>query len=197
MTEPASETERFIEEIRREFPSFRVIHKRDDGFSKLIDAALKVVTLGGQREYMTHYHTVIANRLYVPTCWSREDDLDRVIVLRHERVHLRQSKRYTFVGMAFLYLVPFFPVGLAYGRARIEWEAYTESIRATAELRGLDAAKSPSLRKHIVKQFMSAAYGWMWPFEGQVQRWYDEALKVIEAEISTKGERPEYDAATP
>lgn len=197
MADAPSQTERFLEEIRREFPTFKVIHKRDDVLSKLIDVTLKVVTLGGQREYLTHYHTVIANRLYVPTCWEEEDDLDRVIVLRHERVHLRQSRRYGFVGMAFLYLLPFLPVGLAYGRARIEWEAYTESIRATAELRGLDAARRPALRSHILKQFTSAAYGWMWPFPSQLSRWYDEALERIEAEISTEGGRPGYDAATP
>ena len=42
--------------------------------------------------------------------------------------------------MAFVYLVPFFPLFLAWGRARLEWEAYVETIRATAEVRGLDAA---------------------------------------------------------
>ncbi|MCC6647226.1 MAG: hypothetical protein IT374_16840 [Polyangiaceae bacterium] len=197
MSAAATHTERFLEEIRREFPSFRLIHKRDDRFSRLIDAALRVVTLGGQREYLTRYHTVIAGRLYVPACWDDEDDLDRVIVLRHERVHLRQSRRYGFIGMAAIYLVPIFPLGLAYGRARIEWEAYTESLRATAELRGLDAARHPALRAHIMKQFTSAAYGWMWPFPGQLSRWYDEALAAIEAESSTGRGAAGYDAATP
>ena len=180
----ASLTDRFVEEIRAEFPRFRVVEKRGDAFSRAIDLALKVLTLGGQREYLTHYHTVIANTLYVPYGWADEDDVARVITLRHERVHLRQTRRYGFVGMSLLYLVPIFPLGLAYGRARIEWEAYTESIRATAELRGIAAARSASLRKHIVKQFTSAAYGWMWPFPRQVARWYDEALAKIEAEIS-------------
>ncbi len=197
MTHAAPHCEQFLDQLRREFPTFRVIHKRDDRLSRLIDVALKVVTLGGQDEYLTRYHTVIANRLYVPTCWDDEDDLDRVIVLRHERVHLRQSRRYGFVVMAALYLLPFFPIGLAYGRARIEWEAYTESLRATAELRGLDAARSPALRAHILKQFTSPAYGWMWPFPAQLSRWYDAALAEIEAEISTAGGRAGYDAATP
>ena len=161
-----------------------MVHKRGDPFSRAIDVALKVLTLGGQREYLTRYHTVIASTLYVPDGWDDGDDVERVITLRHERVHLRQSRRYGFAGMALLYLVPFFPLGLAYGRARIEWEAYTETIRATAELRGLAAARSEHLRKHIVKQFTGAAYGWMWPFPAQLERWYDAALAEIAAEIS-------------
>jgi hypothetical protein len=180
----ASLTDDFLDEIRAEFPRFRVVPKRGDAFSKAIDVALRVVTLGGMRDYLTHYHTVIANTLYVPEGWDRESDVERVIVLRHERVHLRQSRRYGFVGMAAIYLLPIFPIGLAYGRARIEWEAYTETIRATAELAGLDAAKSPSLRNHIVKQFTSPNYGWMWPFPSQIERWYDAALGEIVAEIS-------------
>jgi hypothetical protein len=171
--------------MKREFPTFRVVAKRDSAFSKAIDVALRVLTFGAQSEYMTRYHTVIANTLYTPERWDEEPDVEKVITLRHERIHLRQSRRYTFVGMAFLYTVPFFPLGLAYGRARIEWEAYEETLRATAELQGMREAESPWLRKHIVKQFTSGAYGWMWPFPSQVERWYDDALARISAEISS------------
>jgi hypothetical protein len=129
---------------------------------------------------------VIANTLYVPERWADESDVERVITLRHERVHLRQTRRYGMIGMTVIYLLPFFPLGLAYGRARIEWEAYTETIRATAELAGLDEARSEHLRKHILKQFTSASYGWMWPFPAQLERWYDRALEEIIAEFSPK-----------
>jgi hypothetical protein len=110
-------------------------------------------------------------------------DIDRVILLRHERVHLRQRRRYGAFGMTFLYLVPFFPLGLAYGRARIEWEAYEETLRATAELLGLDAARSSQLRAHIVQRFIGPDYGWMWPFERSVQAWYDQALANLPASL--------------
>jgi hypothetical protein len=87
-------------------------------------------------------------------------------------------------------LIPFFPVGLAYGRARIEWEAYTETIRATAEIRGLAAARHPDLRHHILKQFTSGAYGWMWPFPRMLNRWYDDALRLIESELQNRAAPP-------
>lgn len=176
-----------IEEILREFPRFGIVYKRNSLFSKVIDVALRLVTLGGQRHYMTRYHTVIGNTLYVPDAWDATDDLDRVITLRHERVHLRQSRRYTAIGMALLYLVPFLPLGLAYGRARIEWEAYAETVRAIAELKGLDSAEDPGLRKHIIAQFVGPSYGWMWPFRSQLERWYDELLAELRRETEAAG----------
>lgn len=174
--------ERFLEELRAEFPRFRVIDKRTSPLSKIIDVALKILTLGGQRHYLTRYYTVLGDRLYVPDGWRSVDPVDAVITLRHERIHLRQRRRYTLPGMALIYLLWPLPLGLAYGRARIEWEAYTETLRATYELRGEEALRSKALRKRIVEQFTSAAYGWMWPFRASVERWYDDAVEAIAAE---------------
>ena len=165
-----------IEEIRKEFPAFHIVPKRNDRLSRLIHRALLIVTLGGQRSYLSHYHTVLGDTLYTPDSWESTPDLDRVIVLRHERVHLRQRRRYGFALMAFLYLIPFFPLGLAYGRARIEWEAYAETLRATAELKGLAAASDEGLRRALIERFTGPAYGWMWPFRGMVGRWIDQVL---------------------
>lgn len=173
--------ERLIEEITSEFPAFRIVPKCNDAFSRAIDAALRVVTFGAQRHYLSHYHTVIGYTLYTPETWEATPDVDRMILLCHERVHLRQRRRYGMLGMAFLYLVPFFPLGLAYGRARLEWEAYRETLRATAELCGIERARSPELRATIVRRFTGGDYGWMWPFRTAVERWYDDALRELEA----------------
>ncbi len=99
-----------IAELAREFPGFRLVSKRDSRFSLAIDRALKLLTFGAQRAYLTHYHTVIGNTLYTPDTWATTGELDRVVVLRHERIHLRQRRRYGPPLMAFLYLVPFFPL---------------------------------------------------------------------------------------
>lgn len=168
-----------IAEIADEFPGFRLVSKRESRLSTAIDRVLRLVTLGAQQRYLTHYHTVIGNTLYTPDSWASTPEVDRVIVLRHERIHLRQRRRYGLPLMAFLYLVPFLPLGLAYGRARLEWEAYEETLRATAELRGVTAAQSPMLRDVIVRRFTSGDYGWMWPFRQQVERWYDRALERL------------------
>lgn len=173
-----------LEEIRQEFPAFRVLYKRQSFLNRAIHVLLRVVTFGGQRSYLTEYYTVLGDTLYVPDAWDVLDDIGRVILLRHERVHLRQRRRHGTFGMAFLYLVPFTPLGLAYFRAKLEWEAYTETLRATAELRGTAAARDPELRERLIRRFTGPAYGWMWPFRRQVERWYDTALREIEERAS-------------
>jgi hypothetical protein len=175
-------SERFLAELAQEFPHFRIVPKRGDALSRAIDLALRLVTLGGQRHYLTHYHTVIGDTLYVPETWEQMGDVERVILLRHERVHLRQRRRYGGPLMTFLYLVPFLPLGLAYGRARIEWEAYTETLRATAELRGAAAVQNAQLRRQIVQRFVGPDYGWMWPFRSVVEGWYDRVVSDLLAQ---------------
>jgi hypothetical protein len=88
--------------------------------------------------------------------------------------------------MALYYGLVFLPIGLAYGRALIEWEAYEDTLRANAEVYGLAHARSAALRAHIVQQFTSPAYLWMWPFPRQVNGWIDAALARIEAEHSSR-----------
>ena len=180
-------SERFATDLKAEFPGFCIRSKRGDRLSKVIDLALRIVTLGGQRHYLTKYHTVIGDTLYVPETWDELPDLDRVILLRHERVHLRQRRRYGGPLMAFLYLVPVLPLGLAYGRARIEWEAYVETLRATLELRGPSALRSVELRERIVARFTGPDYGWMWPFRSTVEGWYDRAVAELSQPAAAEG----------
>ncbi len=172
----------FLAEMKREFPRFVVIKKAESPLSKAIDVFLKVVTFGGMRVFMTRYFTVIGDRLYVPPRWDDIDPVDAVITLRHERIHLRQRRRLTMPGMTIVYLLLPFPLGLAYGRARLEWEAYTETLRATLDLRGEDALRDEALRTRIVAQFTSPSYGWMWPFRKTVEGWYDGAVATLLAE---------------
>ena len=171
----------FLQALMREFPGFRLVPKDRSPLCRAIDVALRVITLGGQRRFLSHYHTVIGNALYVSRGWPLMSDVDRLILLRHERVHLLQRRRYGFVPFALLYLIPFVPLGLAYFRARLEWEAYRETLRATLELRGPGALRSAALRAELVRRFTSADYGWMWPFPTVVGRWYDQAVAELGA----------------
>jgi hypothetical protein len=174
---------RLLDEIRREFPSFEIRAKRGDALQRAIGLALAVVTLGGQRAYMSRYHTVLFGKLYVPDSWDRMIDDDRYVLLRHERVHLRQRRRMGDLTMAFVYLVPILPLFVAWGRARIEWEAYVETIRATAEVRGLAAARA--LEDEIVRRYVGPDYGWMWPFPRAVRGWFAEVIEKLEVEAES------------
>ena len=172
--ERASLHERLLADIVAEFPGFAIVPKRDSRLQKLIAGLLAIVTLGGQRHYLTRYHTVLFGKLYVPDAWEAMDDAARYVLLRHERVHLRQRQRMGDVTMAFVYLVPLLPIGLAWGRARIEWEAYVETIAATAELYGIDEARK--LEDDIVRRYVGPDYGWMWPFPATIRRWFRGAI---------------------
>lgn len=175
--------ERYLEELRNEFPGLSVVHKRDDRLSRAIDVALRVLTLGAQRSFLTSYVTTLGRTIYVPDGWADRTDADRYITLRHEAVHLRQFRRYGRVGMAAIYLVPIVPMGLALGRAWLEWEAYRETLRATAEVHGVAAMADPVLTERIVSQFTGGAYGWMWPFPATIRRWVADANRAITREI--------------
>jgi hypothetical protein len=175
----AEAEERFLAELRREFPAFRVISKRGNRLSTAIDRALRVLSFGKQDRYLTEYRTVLGDTLYVPESWNATKPVDRLICLRHERVHLRQRRRYGTVGMAVLYLFVPFPLGLAWFRARMEWEAYAETLRATSEWYGIEAVTHPSMREHILERFSGPDYLWMWPFRATVSRWYDEVVEEL------------------
>lgn len=174
-------------ELRRRFPKLRFVRKRDDGFSRLLGALVRFFTLGGNDAYLSRYVTTLGQTIYLPDGWDERTKEARLVVMRHEAVHLEQFRRYGKLGMAALYLLPILPLGLAYGRARLEWEAYAETFRATAEVQGLEAALDPALRAHVVSQFVGPAYGFMWPFRRQVERWIDGVLVELEEPVA---ERP-------
>jgi len=176
--------ESLLAEISAEFPTFRIVPKSDSPLMHVIDHGLRAITLGRQSRFLTEYHTILGSVLFVAPSWVDMDERDRMVLLRHERVHMRQSKRLGILGMAFLYLIPFFPIGLAYGRAKLEWEAYKETLTATMELHGLQAACSATLRVRIVDRFTGPDYGWMWPFRKSVESWYDEFVGELRQSAS-------------
>ncbi len=156
-----------------------LVPKRGVPLQRAIDRALRVVTLGGQDRYLTEYVTTLGDTIYLPDGWDALPARTRYLILRHETVHLDQFVRWGWLGMIVLYgLVPL-PVGLAYGRARLEWEAYAETLRATAEVDGPEAARAPELADEIVARFTGPDYAWMWPFPGQVRRWIAACLGTL------------------
>ena len=168
-----------LEEIRAEFPGFAVVRKPDSAFQRFIHRLLCVASCGLMREYLDGYHTTMGERVYVTAGWDRMSRDRRWEILRHERVHMRQFRRFTPVGMAILYLLLPLPVGLAWFRARSEMEAYAESIRAAAEVHGPAHVRDPAYRARILRQFTGPAYGFMWPFPRSLDRWYDRVLAEL------------------
>ena len=178
---PEQQYEHLIAELRVEFPRMRIVKKPDSALHRVIHHALVVVTFGGMRSYLDSYQTTIGRTIYVTADWDERDALERYCTLRHEAVHLRQFRKFTLPGMAFLYLFLPLPLGVAYFRSRFEMAAYEESIRAAAEVYGPGHPRRESYREHVVRQFTGPSYGWMWPFRRAVERWYDGVLATLPA----------------
>ncbi len=171
-----------LDEIRAEFPRFRVVCKDASRLQRAIHYALLAVTFGGMRTYLGSYQTTIGMTVYVTRDWDSRHADERYVTMRHERVHLRQFQRYGLLGMALLYVLMPLPMGLAYFRARFEQEAYEETIRAAAAVYGLDHVRSPEFRKYVVRQFVGPSYGWMWPFHRAVEAWYERIVAGLDTE---------------
>jgi len=171
--------EQLLEEIRQEFPGFRIVRKDDAWTQKTIHHALRVVTFGAQSSYLGSYQTTIRRTVYVTADWDETPYEQRYITMRHEREHLRQFRRYTTPLMALLYLFGPLPAGLSWFRAHFEKQGYAETIRAAAEVHGLEHVLRPAFRAYVVEQFVSGAYGWMWPFRTSVERWYDSVITEL------------------
>jgi len=162
---------------RLEASGVRLVEKDRVWHQRLLHRVLQVVTLGAQSEYLDRYVTTIGRTIYLTPRWAERPLADRYATLRHEAVHLAQFERFGLVPMAMAYLLLPFPLGLAWCRMRLEREAYEETLRVHFAVGGRAAAER--LREHVIRQFTSGAYGWMWPFPRAVARWFDRFVSSL------------------
>lgn len=175
-----------MKEIRAEFPDFKVVPKSESSLMRAINSFLLVVSFGQIKQFMTSFTTTIGTTVYVTEGWKTSTDVSKIILLRHERVHMRQAKRLTRPLFSFLYLFVFLPGLLAYFRARFEKEAYEESFKASFEHYGREYVFSKEYRDRVAKNFTGPAYLWMWPFPKTVDKWMlDAAEKAAGKEEKT------------
>ena len=167
-------------QILKEFPDFRTINKSDSRLMKVIDRVLRIITLGKMSTYMTGFITTMGTTVYVPDSWDSMSETSKMTVLRHERVHMRQARRYGRLWFSLLYLLVPLPLGLAWFRAKFEMEAYEESLAAMLEYYGADSLGPKSrTQDNTIRHFMSAEYFWMWPFRGYMDRWYTRTVERL------------------
>ena len=169
-------------EIREEFPKFKVVPKSESTLMKVADICLKLITFWQLRTFMTRFTTTVGYTVYVTDSWASMSPVSKMVLLRHERVHMRQRRKYGSFLFTVLYLFLFFPVGIAYFRAKFEKEAYAEGMRAMLELlpeTGVSTLQSKQFRDRTVRHFTTAEYFWMWPWKRSIERWYDETVRRL------------------
>jgi hypothetical protein len=168
------------DDIKREYPAYRMLPKSSSTLMRRIDVFLKVITLWKMRGFMTDFITTIGYTVYVPSSWALYPEYEKMVILRHERVHMRQRAKYGPVLFSFLYLFFPLPCFFAYFRMKFEQEAYAESLRALVEL--LDSGRSmvqmPVLREQYIGFFTGASYFWTWPWRVRLEKWFDGAVKA-------------------
>ena len=166
-----------LNQVKIEFPNFEIRFKDQSWLMKFINYFLIALSFGKNKAFMTDYITTINNAMYVPTTWDTMTEKQRCIIVRHERVHMRQASRLGFLKFAFLYIFAAFPVVWATYRTEFEKEAYEESLRAMCEYYGVKIAASAGYKDFIVSQFTSSAYGWMCIDKAKIEAWHDAALQ--------------------
>ena len=107
------------------------------------------------------------------------DPDERYCILRHERVHVAQFRRYTWPGMIFLYILCPLPFAFAPGRAWLEWQGYRETLTATWEVFGPERASAASFEDEIVRRFTGPDYGWMWMRGRTISKAIRKHLKAL------------------
>lgn len=172
------------QELYKEFPGYQIVRKRDSKLMKAIDVLLRVITFNQMKLYLTDFITTLGVVVYVPTMWEDMNEADRAIVLRHERVHMRQRVRHGKLWFSVLYTLLPLPCLLAYYRTKFEKEAYEETLRATLELYPNCKLQTSEARDEFVSYFTTSYYFWMWPFKKSIGAWYDATVARI---LSEKG----------
>jgi hypothetical protein len=164
------------DDVRAEFPNFKVVNKQESGLMKAIDVALKVITLGQMKRFMTGFITTLGTTVYVPDGWADRPVTSRLGVLRHERVHMRQAKKHGRLLFSLMYLLLPVPTVFALCRRKFEQEAYEESLKALQEYHGDSVLKDPEVRSRMIAHFTSAEYFWTWPWTKSISGWYDATV---------------------
>ena len=179
--------------IRKEFPDFELIDKRDSLLMKVLSKVLFF-----NKTFMTSYITVIGNKVYVPRLpWKRTNPYGATVVLAHEWVHMKDNKRLGF-WFKFLYLSPqIFSILALLGfwkpiffAALVFLLPYPALWRAKFELRGYTISMAVRwwlLQKEpdydfFAKQFTGPSYYFMYPFESYVKERLEEEFLRIKAD---------------
>jgi hypothetical protein len=168
-----------LTELHTEFPAFKLVPKTSSYFMKLLDVLLRAITFGQARGFMTNFITTIGYTVYVNKGWDSSSEVGKAIVLRHERVHMRQRRKYGSILFSLMYLLLPLPCLFAYFRRQFEMEAYAETLLAIVELNpgGIAGLQTYGHREYVVSFFTGSSYFWTWPFRKQVEAWYDASLK--------------------
>lgn len=161
-------------ELRKDFPKFKLVAKADSGFMKFLHVCLLIITFGQMKTFMDKFTTTIGYTVYTPSIWEQRSEKVRMLILRHERVHMEQKRRHGF-WFTISYLLFPLPCVWAYCRMKYEMEAYEVTIQVKWEYFGRRGF-TPEAREAMISRFTGPSYFWTWPWRKRIEEWYDELV---------------------
>lgn len=162
--------DRMLAFARTRVPGLRLVHKADVAWMRAAGVLMRPVN----RQFMTHYTTVVGRTVYLP----RPVDVfprDRLAAtVAHELVHQLDVRRYgpLFLG-TYAFLLP------AGRTLRAVWErrGYTVDLLVARE-RGGDAAVF-RLADELAGVFASSEYLWMWAGRQAARAFLEPAVRGV------------------
>jgi hypothetical protein len=127
-------------------------------------------------DFQTRFGTTIGMTVYYPSSWGEATLYE---VLKHERIHMRDSKKWKALYYLTYTLFPL-PFILS-GRAYWEFRGYCETLKVFWERQGsrVDAAGAPVLWYKdvdwVIGQFTGPGYLFMFPFPWILRKAFKKA----------------------
>jgi hypothetical protein len=143
--------------LQAEFPKFKVVVKEESKLMRFFNFFLSPFN----PSFMSTYTVTLGQTIYMPKWMIGKDYM--VEVLRHEAVHIRDSKKW---GPLYYISYCILPIGPAF-RAYWELRGYTESMQCEYDQYGYVPEKSI---KFYASQFTSSNYLWMFPFPKTIEK---------------------------
>lgn len=161
----------YMDALRYEFPDLTIWNKKP-WWLRLAFSFPWIKNLRWETATQT-----IGMNVYLSSKWKEFSSKQKMSTLRHERRHLMQFDLYGTILMSLLYLLVFFPIGLAYYRAKFEREGYAESLRAKVEYYGATLGTKRDGLDTYIENFCGPRYLYMLPFRKTIIRWFNEDWK--------------------
>lgn len=169
---PVSNLTDLLADIKTEFPSFKLMRKEDSKFMKTLAVLVKPFC----PDFQQSFGTTIGKTVYYPSHW---DDSTLYEVLRHERVHMRDSDKWGPLYYLTYVLLPL-PFIIS-GRAYWEFRGYCETLKVLWEFHGKPVGTDglPVLWRRdldwVVEQFTGPSYLFMLPMPKLLRRAFERA----------------------
>lgn len=151
-----------LEETKKRYPKFKIVKKENSFFMKAISYFLHGITFGGlsSNKFQTAFITTIGYTMYVPEMWDDMLELNKHLILFHERTHVEQKEREGSFLFSLKYLFWPLPIFKADARLKYEIEAYARQLALGNILYNFKVDSSSDSFKHVVDNLVTSNYFW-------------------------------------